>query len=128
MLTRAEAWKIALELPGAEERPWFNRPCAFIHDRFLSRVHDVEDAVVLQVASMEMRDMMLEAETELFYITNHYRNFPFLLARLSGLTRTSYRQMLEGRAAQLAQMKPPRRKPKPGAKKAAKKTAKKKKA
>ena len=131
MLTRAEAWKIALGLPGAEERPWFNKPCAFIHDRFLSRVHDVEEAVVLQVASMEMRDMMLEAEPELFYITNHYRSFPFLLARLSGLTRTSYRQMLEGRAAQLAQMKPPRRKAKPGtktkpaAKKLAKKAAKK---
>jgi hypothetical protein len=124
MLTRADAWKIALGLPGAEERPWFNKPCVFIHDRFLTRVHDKEDAVVLQVGSMEMRDMMLEAEPGLFYITDHYRKFPFLLARLSGLTKTSFKQMLVGRAKQLADMPPPKRpKKKPAAKKAVKKKA-----
>ena len=93
-LTRNDAWKTALALPGAEERPWYNQPCVFIHDRFLTRVHDKEEAVVLQVGSMEMRDMMLEAEPKLFYITDHYRNFPFVLARLSGLTRASFKAML----------------------------------
>jgi len=120
-ISRADAWKIALGLPGAEERPWFNKPCAFIHDRFLTRVHDKEEAVVLQVGSMEMRDMMLEAEPQLFYITDHYRNFPFLLARLSGLTKASFKQMLEGRTKQLAAMPPPKRKPKVAKKKAVKK-------
>ena len=120
-LTRADAWKTALALPGAEERPWFNRPCVFIHDRFLTRVHDKEEAVVLQVGSMEMRGMMLEAEPELFYITDHYRSFPFVLARLKGLTKTSFKTMLAGRAKQLAEMPPPKRKPKSAAKKIAKK-------
>jgi hypothetical protein len=123
MLTRSDAWKIALALPGAEGRAWFNKPCAFIHDRFLTRVHDKEEAVVLQVAGMEMRDMMLEAEPDLFYITDHYRNFPFVLARLNGLTRTSFKAMQVGRAKQLAAMPPPKRKPKPGAKKPAAKKA-----
>jgi hypothetical protein len=108
-LTRTDAWKVALSLPGAEERPWFNRPCVFIHDRFLTRVHDKEDAVVLQVGSMEMREMMLEAEPRLFYITDHYRNFPFVLARLGALDKKSFKQMLTGRAAQLAAMPPPKR-------------------
>lgn len=130
-LKRDEAWKSALALPGAEERPWFNRPCVFIHDRFLTRVHDKEEAVVLQVGSMEMREMMLEAEPGLFYITDHYRNFPFVLARLKGLTKTAFKSMLEGRARQLADMPPPKRakktvaKPKKRAAKPAKKTAKK---
>ena len=26
---------------------------------------------------MEMRDVMLEAEPRLFYITDHYKNFPY---------------------------------------------------
>ena len=126
MLTRSDAWKIALSLPGTEERPWFNKPCAFIHDRFLTRVHGKEDAVVLQVGGMEMRDMMLEAEPDLFYITDHYRNFPFVLARLNGLSKTGFKAMLVGRAKQLAAMPPPKRKAKPAAKKqAAKKAAKK---
>jgi len=65
--------------------------------------------MVLQVGSMEMRDMMLEAEPKLFYITDHYRNFPFVLARLSALTPKVLKEILTGRAGQLAQMKPIKR-------------------
>jgi len=59
----------------------------------------------LRVSSTEMRDMMLEAEPELFYITDHYRNFPFILARLSALTPKILKEILVGRAAQLAEGK-----------------------
>lgn len=105
-LSRAEARKIMLAIAGTDERPWFNRPSVFIHDRFLSKVHEKEEAVVLQVGSMEMRDMMLEAEPKLFYITDHYRKFPFVLVRLPALNRTILKQLLIGRAAQLAAMPP----------------------
>jgi hypothetical protein len=109
MLSRAEARKIMLAIPGTDERLWFNRPSVFIHDRFLSKVHEKEEAAVLQVGAMEMRDMMLEAEPRLFYITDHYRKFPFVLIRLSALTPKVLKEILVGRAAQLAQMKPIKR-------------------
>ena len=122
MLSKAEARKIMLSIPGTDERLWFNQPSVFIHDRFLAKAHHKEDAVTLQVGSMEMRDMMLEAEPKLFYITDHYRKFPFVLIRLSALTKTVLKEMLVGRAAQLAAMKPIKR----AAKKKKKKVAKKK--
>ena len=123
-LTKAEARKVMLAIPGTHERLWFNQLSIFLHDRFLAKTHHKEDAVTLQVGSMEMRDMMLEAEPELFYITDHYRKFPFLLVRLSALTRTVLKQMLVGRATQLAAMPPIRRRPqKPARKKPAKKSA-----
>ena len=109
MLSKAEARKIMLSIPGTDERLWFREPSVFIHDRFLAKTHKTEDAVTLQVGSMEMRDMMLEAEPKLFYITDHYRNFPFVLIRLSALTKTVLKEMLVGRAAQLAAMKPIKR-------------------
>ena len=118
MLSKAEARKIMLAIPGTDERLWFNQPSVFIHDRFLAKTHHKEDAVTLQVGSMEMRDMMLEAEPELFYITDHYRNFPFILARLSALTPKLLKEILGGRAAQLAEMaQTKRRKPAKKAKK-----------
>ena len=120
MITKAEARKIMLSLPGTDERLWFREPSVFIHDRFLAKTHKKEDAVVLQIGSMEMRDMMLEAEPRLFYITDHYRNFPFVLIRLSALTKTVLKEMLVGRAAQLAAMKPIKRAPKAKKKIAAK--------
>jgi hypothetical protein len=123
MLSKAEARKIMLAIPGTDERLWFNQPSVFVHDRFLSKTHHKEDAAVLQVGSMEMRDMMLEAEPKLFYITDHYRKFPFVLIRLSALTKTVLKEMLVGRAAQLAAMKPIKRAPKPAKKKTVKKIA-----
>jgi hypothetical protein len=122
MISRAEGWKIALAIPGAKEVLWFKKPAVFVHDQFLTKVHDKEDAMTLRVSSMEMRDMMLEAEPELFYITDHYRNFPFVLARLKTLTPKVLKEMLVGRAAQLAETaeKAAKRK-RPAAKKAAEK-------
>jgi hypothetical protein len=124
MLTKAEARKVMLAIPGTDERPWFNQPSVFIHDRFLAKTHHKEDAVTLQVGSMEMRDMMLEAEPKLFYITDHYRKFPFVLIRLSALTRTVLKEILLGRAAQLAAMPPIKRRPKKSAPKKSVKTVK----
>ena len=104
-ITRKEGWKIALAVPGAEEVLWFNKPAVFLHGQFLTKVHDKEEAMTFRVSSMEMRDMMLEAEPKLFYITDHYRNFPFVLVRLSALTPKLLKEMVAGRAAQLAQTK-----------------------
>ncbi len=118
-LTRSEAWKIILAVPGAENRLWFNQPSGFIHDRFLAKVHHKEEAVTLQVGSMEMRDMMLEAEPRLFYITDHYRKFPFVLIRLKALTAKVLKEIVTGRAKQLAEMPPPKRPKKPAKKKTA---------
>jgi hypothetical protein len=118
MITRAEGWKIALAFPGAEEVLWFNKPAVFLRGQFLTKVHDKEEAMTFRVSSMEMRDMMLEAEPKLFYITDHYRNFPFILARLSALTPTLLKTLIVGRAAQLAEDPPKKRR------KAAKKTKK----
>ena len=103
MITRAQGWKIALAIPGTVEVLWFRKPAVFLHDQFLTKVHDKEEAMTLRVSSMEMRDMMLEAEPELFYITDHYKSFPFILARLSALTPKVLKEILVGRAAQLAE-------------------------
>ena len=123
-LSKSEARTIMLAIPGTDERLWFNQPSVFLHDRFLSKTHHKEDAVTLQVGSMEMRDMMLEAEPKLFYITDHYRKFPFVLIRLQALTAKGLKEILAGRAAQLAAMPPIKRRPKKPAKQkaAAKKT------
>src|SRR3569832_2134193 len=100
-LTRAEARKIALSIDGATEGPYFGKPAVFVAEKFLTRVHTQEDAVVLNIGSMEMRDVMLEAEPKLFYITDHYRSFPYLLARLSKLDRATLRELLNARLLQI---------------------------
>ena len=101
-LTRAEARAIALSLPDSSERPYFNKPGIFIGENFLARVHDKEDAVALRTGSIEMRDVMLEAEPKLFYVTDHYKNFAMILVRLKALTKSSLKELLTAQASQLA--------------------------
>lgn len=105
-LTKNEARKIALSLEGASEGPYFGKPAIFVAEKFLTRVHHKEDAVVLPIGSMEMRDVMLEAEPKLFYINDHYKNFPYLLARLSKLNKETLKDLLAARLLQIEAKKP----------------------
>ena len=125
-LTRAEARKIALSVAGASEGPYFGKPAVFVAEKFLTRVHTKEEAMVLAIGSMEMRDMMLEAEPKLFYITDHYRKFPYLLARLSKLDKATLKDLLNARLLQIeAKTKKKRAAPKPAKAPAEKPAAKK---
>ncbi|HVZ27410.1 MAG TPA: hypothetical protein VG798_02035 [Rhizomicrobium sp.] len=120
-LTRSEARKIALSLPGTSEGSHYGKPSIFLGERFFCRVHDREEAVVLLTGSIEMRDVMLEAEPALFYITEHYRNYPAILARLEILDRKTLKDLLTASSLRLEQKKAAKKRP------AAEKTAKKKK-
>ena len=98
-----------MSFEGASEGPYFGKPAIFVAEKFLTRVHHKEEAMVLAIGSMEMRDVMLEAEPKLFYITEHYKNFPYLLARLSKLNKETLKDLLVARLKQIEAKKPKRR-------------------
>jgi hypothetical protein len=102
-LTKAEARKIALSIAGTSEGPYFGRPAIFLGEEYLCRVHDKETAVVLRSGGMEMREVMLEAEPKLFYITDHYKSFPVILARLSALDKKTLKELLAARMLRIAE-------------------------
>jgi hypothetical protein len=107
---------IALATPGAAQGPYFGKPAIFVGEDYLCRIHDKEEAVVLRTGSMEMRDVMLEAEPKLFYITDHYKSFPVILARLSALDRKTLKDLLAARILRI-QQKPAKKRPKRALKK-----------
>ncbi len=109
MLTKAEARKLMLSVKGTSEGPYFGRPSVFYGESFVGRVHDKEEAVALRIGTIEMRDVMLEAEPGLFYITDHYKPWPMLLARLKTLDRATLKQLVTARLAEI-DAKPKRKK------------------
>jgi hypothetical protein len=100
-LTKADARKAMLSLKGTVEGPYFGRPSVFYGDKFVGRVHDKEDAVALRVGTIEMRDVMLEAEPKLFYITDHYKLWPILLARLGALNTKLLKELVTARMKEI---------------------------
>ncbi len=86
-----------------------------------AKVHDKEEAVTMQVGSMEMRDVMLEAEPTLFYITDHYKPWPMLLARLKTLDRATLKELVLARIGEI-DAKQKSKRPAPAKKKSVKKS------
>ena len=127
MLSKAEAKKTMLAMKGTSEAPYFGKPAIFYAESFVARVHDKEEAVALRVGTIEMRDVMLEAEPSLFYITDHYKPWPMLLARLKTLDKTTLKELVAARMGEI-DAKAKKKKGAPSAKKAVakKKTVKKK--
>ena len=52
---------------------------------------------MLAVSSIDERDMLIEAEPSLFHVTDHYRDYPMVLARLGKLDVGTLKAMLERR-------------------------------
>ena len=121
MLSKAEARKIMLAMKGASEAPYFGKPAVFYAESFVGRVHDKEEAVALRVGTIEMRDVMLEAEPKLFYITEHYKPWPMLLARLEVLDRKTLKELVAARMGEIDAKAKKKKKAAPPAKKAVKK-------
>src|ERR1700744_2771615 len=101
MLSKTEARKVMLAVKGTAEGPYFGKPSVFYGESFVARVHDKEEAVALRVGTIEMRDVMLEAEPGLFYITDHYKPWPMLLARLKALDTKTLKELVAARVTEI---------------------------
>ena len=96
-MSEAQFKKIALGFPGAEEGSSYGSPAILVAKKFFTRLRREDNSLVLFVGSIDERDMLIEAEPSLFHITEHYRNYPTVLARLEKLDAETLKAMLERR-------------------------------
>ena len=104
-LAKAQVKKIVLSFPGANESTSYGYPSFKIEKKFFTRLRAEDNSLVLIVGSIDERDMLLEAEPKLFHITDHYRDYPTVLARLEKLDAKTLRGFLERRWRQIAPKK-----------------------
>lgn len=104
-VTKAAFRKLALSFPEAHEKLSYGQPAIFIAKRFFTRLRSEDNAIVLFVDTIDERDMLLEADPETFFITDHYRNYPYLLARIAVIDIETLRGMLERQWRRIAPKK-----------------------
>jgi hypothetical protein len=110
-MTPGAARKIALSFPGTRERWSQGGPVIDIDGAYFVRIGTREpDSVQLKLESFEERDAMIAAEPELFFITDHWKSYKGLLARLSALDAKTFRALLKQRVAVLAAQKAKKKK------------------
>lgn len=78
-------------LPGATEGLCFGTPAFYVNKRLLARIW--ESGEVLVVFTDE-REKWMQADSETYFITDHYRNYPSMLINLEKVLPNDLKKLL----------------------------------
>lgn len=93
-MTWDELVAIALSFPGVIQSTSYGTPAIKVGSKFLLRERE-PGIIALQRPSIDERDMLIEVEPGLFFITDHYRDYPYVLIRLENLAPENFRSLFE---------------------------------
>lgn len=86
--------QLAHRLPAVEDSTSYGTPALKVRGKLFARLHQDGISLVLRADSLD-RQILLQADPEVFYITDHYRNYPWILVRLARISRSSLPDLLE---------------------------------
>ena len=78
---------IALQWPEVEEGISYGTPALKVRKKMLVRLKEDGDSVVMPGVPPDERDMLVESQPKVFYFTDHYKDYPMILIRLSKAKR-----------------------------------------
>lgn len=79
----------------------FVEPAFYVKKKFMGRLREDGDSFVIRVDEIE-RDFLLQAEPDIYTITDHYVGYPYILVRLSKANVDGLGRLLEAAWRQLA--------------------------
>lgn len=82
-MTYDDVRKMALAWPGVEDGTSYGTPALKVKGKFLARLKEDGDSLVIKDVEFDERDMLMEASPHVFYVTDHYKGYPMVLVRLS---------------------------------------------
>ena len=94
-MTRDEAEALILSFPGVERSTSYGEPSFKVAGKFFTwlRPH-LDDSVVVHLNSLDERELLIEMDPATFHFTDHYRDYPIVLARLASVDPDWLRTML----------------------------------
>jgi len=76
--------RIGLALPDVEEGTSYGTPALKVNGKLFVRLHQDLDKIVLKM-SFDRREEMMATDPETYFITDHYRDYPWILVSLSSV-------------------------------------------
>lgn len=86
--------KLALALPKVEEGASYGTPALKAKKKLLVRLKEEGDVIVLKMP-FEQREAMMAEAPDKFFITDHYRDYEYVLVRLKNVTEPEMRDLLK---------------------------------
>jgi hypothetical protein len=91
-------WQTVLELarrlPEVEEGTSYATPALRVRGRFFARLREDGETLVVKMNLFE-RQYLVDADPEVFFITDHYRDYPSVLVRLPAVQPAQLAERLE---------------------------------
>jgi hypothetical protein len=94
-MTWEKLCQLARELPEVDEGIWFRTPALQVRGKSFVRLKEDGRSVVFLLENVEEQEYLTGAQPAIYFITDHYRGWPAVLARLSALRVAEARLRLE---------------------------------
>lgn len=94
-MTFKDARKMALSLEGVEESTSYGTAAFKVRGKLIARLKEDGESLVVGT-TFEERDEMMAADSETYYITDHYLKYPWVLVQLPKVHPDALRDLLRG--------------------------------
>jgi hypothetical protein len=75
--------KMSRPWPEVEDGTSYGTPALKVRQKLLVRLKEDGDSMVMPGVPPDERDMLVESQPRVFYFTDHYKDYPMVLIRLS---------------------------------------------
>jgi hypothetical protein len=93
-MTWEELCALGRELPEVSEGLWFRTPALLVRGKSFVRLKEDGRSVVFLTEDVNEQEFLIASRPRVFFITDHYRGYPAVLARLSKLGKLECRDRL----------------------------------
>ena len=93
-MTFADVRELARALPDVEESTSYGTPALKVRGKLLVRLKEDGETLVLRTDFLD-RDVLLRMAPDVFFLTDHYRDYPCVLVRLPLMDRAHMVELLE---------------------------------
>jgi hypothetical protein len=84
----------AQALPGIEDSKSYGTPALKVKGKLLARLHQSGECLVLRADLLD-REILMQSDPHVFFITDHYRDYPWILVRFSAVDPAALPDLLE---------------------------------
>ena len=95
---------LARAYPEVEEGLSYGTPGLKVRGKFLARLREDGETIAIRI-DMDHRAVMIEANPEAFFFTDHYANYPAMLIRMSAAREADVVDLIEDAWRNLATKK-----------------------
>jgi hypothetical protein len=85
---------MALTFPNVAESTSYGTPALKVKGKLFVRLREDNESVVLKMP-FDQREELIAGDPEVYYITEHYLNYPWVLVRLSKLHPDALHELLQ---------------------------------